>query len=67
MRFPIPLVIDLPDDQLAEWAAGTGVTVPGIPVRAKDAVDAMREQVPEALKAYFTGLGVRAEISIKQR
>lgn len=67
IRIHIGLTVDLDDDQLAEWAAVTGVPAqPGGTVRAKDSVAAMRDQAPEALRAYFTGLGVRADISIKQ-
>lgn len=66
MRFPIPLVIELDDEQLAEWAAVTDVAQTQGQVRAKDAVASMRAQVPGAVQMYFQGLGVRADVSVKQ-
>lgn len=66
MRFLIPVIVDLPDDQLAEWAAVTDVAQTHGQVRAKDAVDAMRAQVPGAIQLYFEGLGVRADVSVKR-
>ena len=63
MRFPVPLAIEISDDQLAAWADKTGVPRDG-QVRAKDAVDGMRAQVLAVLRADFEGLGVDAEITI---
>jgi hypothetical protein len=64
VRFPVPLVIDMTDDQLRQWAEATGVPRTGDgSVRAKDAVDAVRAQVLAAVQAV---LGQHADISIKR-
>ena len=65
MRFPVPLSIEIPDGQLAAWAAGQGVPCSSDVVRAKDAVAGVRAQVLAVLRADFEGLGVGAEIAIK--
>lgn len=67
MRFPIPLVIEVDDDQLARFADAAGLPLADGKLRAKDAVDGVRDQVLAAVRRDFTILGVRADISIKQR
>lgn len=67
MRFPIPLVVELPDDQLAQWAERVGGPLGGGgPVRAKDAVEAVRGQVLEAVRDRFGALGVQADVTVKR-
>lgn len=66
MRFPIPLVIELDDEQLkqlaelADWPQVDGQ------VRAKDAVEGMRIVVVGAIGLHFSELGVRADVSVKR-
>jgi hypothetical protein len=68
MRFPVPLVIDIPDDQLGRLADATGVPRDGNgKVRAADAVDGVRKQVMAAVARDFEIFGVEAEVSIKGR
>lgn len=66
MRFPIPLVVELDTEQLARWADASAVAQPDGNVRAKDAVEAMREQVVAAVRRDFGVLGVRADISVRR-
>jgi hypothetical protein len=64
VRFPVPLVIDMTDDQLSQWADANGVPrASDGKVRAKDAVDAMRAEVLAAIRAV---LGEHAQVSIKR-
>ena len=66
MRFPIPLVIELDDEQLARWAKSAGVPQTAGQVRAKDAVEGVRSHVVVAVQAHFDEMGVRADVSIKR-
>ena len=66
MRFPVPLVIEIPDDQLAAWADKTGTPrASDGRVRARDAVDSVRGHALVAVQAHFDELGVDAEILIR--
>ena len=66
MRFPVPLVIEIPDGQLAAWALRLGVhRDEDGRVRAKYAVDGVRAQVLQVLRADFKGLGIDAEITVR--
>ena len=66
MRFPIPLVVELDDNELAAWAASAGIAQADEPVRAKDAVEGVRSHVVVAVQAHFDEMGVRAGVSIKR-
>ena len=67
MRFPIPLVVDLDDGQLAKLFDVLDLPrTHGNGVRAKDAVEAVRAQVLAAVRRDFLILGVRADVSVRQ-
>jgi hypothetical protein len=67
VRFPIPLDIEISDDELAGWAAHVGVPIGADgKVRAKDAVALVRAQVLSAVTRDFSVLGVRADVTIKR-
>jgi hypothetical protein len=65
MRFPVPLVVELNDEQLAAWAKSAGIGQDGW-VRAKNAVEGIRAHVLVAVQAHFDEMGVRADVSIKR-
>ena len=64
MRFPIPLEVEIPDTELTHWALATGVTEDSAP-RAKDAVEALRAQVLDAVRRDFRTVGVTAVVAVK--
>jgi hypothetical protein len=67
MRFPVPLVIELDDDQLTRYADAVDLPRADGQVRAKDAVDQVRAQVLAAVRRDFTTLGIHdADITIKR-
>ena len=66
MRFPVPLVIVIPDGQIPAWALRLGVhRGEDGRVRARYAVDGVRAQVLAVLRADFERLGVDAEITVR--
>jgi hypothetical protein len=64
VRFPIPLLVEMTDGQLRQWAAAKGVPrAADGKIRAKEAVDAMRAKV---LAAVHGELAEHADVSIKR-
>jgi len=67
VRFPVPLIIEIDDTELAGWAEHVEIPVGSDgKVRAKDAVEMVRAQVLSAVGRDFTVLGVKADVSIKR-
>lgn len=64
MRIPIPLVVDMTDEQVAEWASLNQLPGAGSHVMAKDVGDDVRSHV---LTVLNSGILARfADITIKR-
>lgn len=63
MRIPVTLVIEMTDEQVKAYAAEYGLPFHGGPLRAKDVVEDVRDNVVVSIQGYF---GDFAAVSIKR-
>jgi hypothetical protein len=66
MRIQVPLVIEMTDEQVKEYAGFAGLPHHGGPLRAKDVVDDVREHVLASVQALDDLCSVGADVSIKR-
>ena len=62
MRIQIPIVVEMTDEQVKQYANEYGLTVDGTRILAKDIVKDVRENVLHSIQGYFDDF---ADVTIK--
>ena len=62
MRIVVPVVVEMTDQQVADWAADAGIST-----RAKDIVGDVRGVVVSVTAGAFDNIGSGADVSLKER
>lgn len=67
MRIQIPLVIEMTDEQVKDYAELAGLPHHGGPLRAKDVVDDLRAHVLSSVQQLNDIVESGADVTIKER